>query len=302
MANYLKDELSGFVPTPQATDIMTMVARGSSMMRLGNVKEMTSERQKFPVLAEGPGAYWVGEGERIKTSKATWIFPEIVVKKMAVIIPVTKEKLADTTINVFEELKGPIAEAFYQAFDKACFMGTESPFAKNLFQAAVDVDNFIVNGTSSLDLDVSDLMALIESDGRDVNGFAAHYGIKNDLRKLRDGNGNQLFVTGVGTAELYSSPIEFARNESIDKTKAEIFAGDWSKAIVGVRQGIEYEILKEATLQGTVDADGKPISLAEQDMVAIKASMRVGFLPIVDKAFAVLATQGTTPAKTQTVE
>ena len=48
-----------------------------------------------------PGAYWVGESERINTSKAFWIFPEMVAKKIAVIIPVTREKLNDTTIDVF---------------------------------------------------------------------------------------------------------------------------------------------------------------------------------------------------------
>ena len=45
-----------------------------------------------------------------------------------------------------------------------------------------------------------------------------------------------------------------------------------------MRAGINYEILTEATLQGTLDSDGKPLSLAEQDMVAIKATMRLGFL------------------------
>ena len=55
-----------------------------------------------------------------------------------------------------------------------------------------------------------------------------------------------------------------------------------------IGEGLEYEILKEATLQGTVGADDKPISLAEQDMIAIKATMRLGFLPIKDDAFAIL--------------
>ena len=50
--------------------------------------------------------------------------------------------------------------------------------------------------------------------------------------------------------------------------------------------GINYEILTEATLQGTLDSDGKPLSLAEQDMVAIKATMRLGFLVVKDDAFA----------------
>ena len=286
---FLKDELKGFVPTEQAKEIMKEVAKGSSTLRLSIVSNMTTEKKTIPVLVEGPGAYWVGEGERIKTSKAGWIFPEIVAKKLAVIIPVTKEKLDDTTIAVFEELKEPIAEAFYTAIDAAAFFGTNSPFAKNIFKSAVDAGNVVVRDNEvSLDLDLSDTMALVEDAGLDVNGFASHYGLKNKLRKLRDGNGNQLFVDGVNQKELYSNPIEFSRNGAWDKEKADTIAADWSKALVGIRAGLEYEILKEATLQGTLDADGKPISLAEQDMIAIKATMRIGFLPIKDEAFAVL--------------
>lgn len=296
----LQDELQGFVPVEQAKDIMKGIARGSSILRLSTVKPMTSDTKKFPVMTDGPGAYWVGEGERIKTTKAGWIYPEMKAKKIAVIIPVTKEKLKDTTIDVFEELKPLIAEAFYKSIDAACLFGTDSPFAKNIFNSAVTAQNFIVDGTSkSLDLDVSDCMALIEDAGFDVNGFAANNGIKNRLRKLRDGDGNQLFVNGVDTKEFYNEPIEFSRNGSWDKTKAEIIAADWSKSLVGIRDGLEYEILKEATLQGTLDKDGKPLSLAEEDMIGIKATMRLGFLPIKDEAFAVLATKGTSPTPTK---
>lgn len=286
---YLKDELTGFVPKEQAKEIMKDVARGSSVLRLSKVESMSSDTKQFPVMTDGPGAYWVGEGERIQTSGAQWIFPEMKAKKLAVIIPVTKEKLKDTTIDVFAELKEPIAEAFYKAIDAACLFGTQSPFAHNVYAAAVAAGNYIVDGTSeTLDLDVSDAMALIEDSGLDVNGYAAHYGIKNRLRKLRDANGNALFVQGVNQNEFYSSPIEFSRNGAWDKNKAEIIAADWNKSLVGIRDGIEYEILKEATLQGTLDADGKPLSLAEQDMVAIKATMRLGYLPIKDEAFALL--------------
>lgn len=292
----LMNELVGFVPTIQAKEIMKEIARGSSVIRLSKVESMESDNKKFPVLAEGPGAYWVGEGKRIGVSKATWIFPEMHAKKIAVIIPVTKEKLKDTTINVFGELKEPIAEAFYKAVDAACLFGTDSPFARNVYAAAVAAGNYIVDGTEgALDLDVSDQMALVEDAGLDVNGFAAHYGIKNRLRKLRDADGNQLFVQGVGQTEFYSNPIEFSRNGAWDKNKAELIAADWSKSIVGIRDGLEYEILKEATLQGTLDEDGLPISLAEQDLVAIKATMRLAYLPIKDEAFSLLVKTAPTP-------
>ena len=55
---FLKDELTGFVPTPQATDIIKMIAEGSSLLKLAKVEDMASEKKKFNVLVEGPGAYW----------------------------------------------------------------------------------------------------------------------------------------------------------------------------------------------------------------------------------------------------
>lgn len=283
---YLKDELTGFVPVEQATEIMKDVARGSTILRLSKVSQMESDTKKIPVMTEGAGAYWVGEGERIKTTKAGWIYPELKAKKLAVIIPVTKEKLKDTTIDVFNELKESIAEAFYKAIDSACIFGTNSPFTSNIMKCIETSGNKVEIGTgATLDLDVSDAMALVEEAGYDVNGFAAKIGIKNSLRKLRDSNGNQLFADGVSGKEFYSLPIEFSRNGAWDKTKAEIIGADWDKSLVGIRDSLEYEILKEATLEGTLDTDGKPISLAEQDLIGIKATMRLAYLPIKDEAF-----------------
>lgn len=291
---FLKDNLAGFVPEEQATEIIKDVARGSSILRLSKVEPMESDTKKIPVMTDGPGAYWVGESERIQTSVATWIFPEMVAKKLAVIIPVTREKLNDTTINVFAELRPAIAEAFYTAIDAACLFGINSPFAKSIFGVAQDAGNVVAVGTNpKLDLDISDVMALVEDAGLDVNGFAAHYGIKNSLRKLRDENGAPLFAAGTNQNELYNNPIEFVRNGAWDKAKAELIAANWNYSLVGIRQGIEYEILKEATLQSVTMADGKPLSLAENDMVAIKATMRIGFLPIKDEAFAALVPKAT---------
>lgn len=287
--NYLKDNLQGFVPTPTASEIIADVVRGSSVLRLSKVQPMESETQKFPVMTGGPGAYWVGETERIQTSVATWIFPELVAKKIGVIVPCSKEKLEDATVDVFSATRPYIAEAFYKAIDAACLFGTNSPFAKSIYSVANDAGRVVAEGTNAkLDLDISDVMALVENEGMDVNGFAAGYDLKNSLRKLRDGNGNQLFVSGVDQSTLYSQPIEFSRNGAWDKTKARAIAGAWKYAIVGIRDQIQYETLREATLQSVTMGDSKPLSLAENDMIAIKATMRLGFLPVKENAFALL--------------
>ena len=293
MAEYMKDELEGFVPKEQAAEIIKKVARGSSVMRLSKLENMTSETKKFPVMTSGAGAYWVGEGERIKTSGATWIFPEVKAKKLAVIIPVTKEKLEDTTIDVFTELQDSIAEAFYQAFDKAAIFGKDSPFATSILGGIDSVGAEVTDNASvNLDLSASDVMAKVEDAGYEVDGWAASIGLKNRLRKLRDSSGAPIYIDGTDQTELYNQPIEFVRNGAWDKDKALAIAGEWKYSIVGVRDGISYEILKEATLQGTLDADGKPLSLAEQDMVAIKATMRIGYLCVKPEAFAALIPSG----------
>lgn len=293
MAEFMKDELEGFVPKEQATEIIKKVARGSSVMRLSKLENMTSETKKFPVMTSGAGAYWVGEGERISTSGVTWIFPEVKAKKLAVIIPVTKEKLEDTTIDVFTELQDSIAEAFYQAFDKAAIFGQNSPFATSILGGIDSVGAEVVDNSSvNLDLSASDVMAKVEDAGYEVDGWAASIGLKNRLRKLRDSSGAPIYIDGNDQTELYNQPIEFVRNGAWDKEKALAIAGEWKYSIVGVRDGISYEILKEATLQGTLDADGKPLSLAEQDMVAIKATMRIGYLCVKPEAFAALIPSG----------
>lgn len=285
--SYLKDELSGFIPEEISSDIIKDVARGSSIIRLSKAEEMKTDEKKVPVMTSGAGAYWIGEGERIKTSGATWIYPKLKAKKLAVIIPVTKEKLEDTTVNVFSELKENISEAFYKTIDSACIFGTNSPFETSLFGKISTAGNTI-KSTGKIDIDVSDLMSKVEENGFDVNGFTATIGVKGTLRKLRDNNGSSLFIEGTNQKEFYSQPIEFVRNGSWNKEKAVIIGGEWKYSLFGLKQGIEFEILKEATLQNTLDTDGKPISLAEQDMVAIKATMRVAYLCVKENAFAAI--------------
>jgi len=290
---YLKENLTGFVPTEKAADIIADTVRGSSILRLAKVEQMESDKKEYAVMTDGPGAYWVGETERIQTATASWIFPQIEAKKIAVIIPTTKEKMNDTTISVFETLKPYIAEAFHQTIDKACLFGDGSPFATNIYDAALGAGNIQMRAAGeNLDITVSEAMGLVEDKGYDVDGFAAHYGVRREIRNLRDANGNQLYVPGIDGSKFYELPIEFVRNGAWDRDRADFLGGVWRYAIVGIRQGIEYEVLKEATLQNVTMPDGKPLSLAEQDMIAIKATMRLGFLVIKPEAFCAVAPAG----------
>ena len=286
---FLKDNLVGFVPTEISYNIIQNLVKESAILRLANVEAMTSDKKKFSVLKNGVGAYWTDEAARIQTSTPEWTFPEITAKKLAVIVPVTREKNEDTVINVFSEIQPMIVAAFNKTIDAACIFGANSPFTDSIYSVAAANSMEIEIGTNSkLDLDISDVMAKIEEKGYDVQGFISNIAFKNSLRKLRDDNGNQLYVQGVDQETLYSLPIEFVRNGSWDSTKALCIAGNWDCAAVGIRSEINYEVLREATLTTVTMADNQPLNLAERDMVAIKATMRLGFAPVKNDAFALL--------------
>ncbi len=289
MSQLLSSNLSGFIPTAVASNIIADVTRGSAVMSLAKTVPMTTPEKVVPVMTAGAGAYWVGEAEKISTSTAAWIYPKLTVKKLGVIIPVTNEALRYPTIDAFAEIRPTIAEAFAVAFDKAALFGTASPYGagKSIHERAVAAGNEFTFGSvvdQQLGGDIADLMALIEADGYDVNAFAAPIGMKNSLRKAKDDNGNAVFrdITKDAPAELYGQPLAYVRNGAWDAAKSKAFAGNFDYCLVGVLQNIEYKISEDATL-GTGET---AINLFEQDMVALRATMQIGFLVVKDAAFA----------------
>ena len=288
----LKDNLTGLCPPEVATEIVADTVQKSAVMNMAKAVEMKKAEKVFPVFLSKPGAYFVGEGERITTEGATFANVKLVAKKLGIIVPMSKEALNDSVIDVMNEVKGAIAEAFATRFDREALFGWLEIYQDSVYKAAYRAGNIFLRGSTGQDLadDISDTMALVEDAGYDVNGFITSRKIKNALRKLKDADGNRIYVENLKTDgainELYGLPVEFAGKDVIEET--EIFVGDWNYAYYGILDDINYEVLKEATLQNVTSIDGKPLSLAEQDMIAIKATMRVGFLVVKDSAFAVL--------------
>ena len=102
------------------------------------------------------------------------------------------------------------------------------------------------------------------------------------MRNLKDLNGNQKVVQGGATGQLiFNTPISIVGNKACSKEKANVMLGDFNKSVIGVRDDITYEILKEATVGD--------LNLAERDLVAVKCTMRFGFNVVDPKAFALVA-------------
>ena len=84
------EKKDGTIPEKYNTLILKDVMENSKVMQLAKYEEMDGKEKKFEYFAKGPGAYWVGEGEKIKTSKAQWLNIKMVAKKLGVIIPCSR--------------------------------------------------------------------------------------------------------------------------------------------------------------------------------------------------------------------
>lgn len=289
----MQDAVKGKVPTEQGTLVLKEFMTQSAVTKLAKYEEMTKPEKEFTYLASGPGAYWVGEGERIKTSKAQWLTAKMISKKLGVIIPVSKEFLRYSIADFFTQMRPAIAEAFAIKFDQAALFGVDSPFGQgvSVFEKIKESGNTVaLNSLGNLYDELNGVMALVEDADKDVNGFTTTRRFRQKLRGTKDGNGLPIFndATGGATQQALGLPIGYVDSKSWDYEKAALLAADWNYTRYGIPQGMEYKVSEDATLTTIVDADGNPINLYERDMVALRVTQQVGFMTLTDDAFAAI--------------
>jgi HK97 family phage major capsid protein len=285
----LQDAKTGEIPKEQGTLVLRDVISNSVMMQLAQYEEMTKQEKEFQYLAEGVGAYWVGEGEVIQTSKPQWLTAKMVAKKLAVIVPASREYLQYTLPQFFTEVRPLIAEAFYKKFDEATILGVDNPFPQSL-QNSIGEAGHIVTGDINGD-NFFNLTDMINEDGFDVNAYISKTQNRSLLRRVVDGftqedgtitdpvrlyNRNDNTLDGVPVADLKSTEMQ----------KGELFAGNFNYVRYGIPYNLKYSISEEAQLSSVVDENGDPINLWERELMAIRATMDVGFMVLKDDAFA----------------
>lgn len=285
----LQDARTGAIPSEQGTLMLKEVISNSVMMQLAKYEEMTKQEKNFQYLAEGVGAYWVGEGEVIRTSKPQWLTAKMVAKKLGVIIPVSREFLQYSVTDFFAQVRPLIAEAFYKKFDEATILNVDNPFPQSLEQAVTDADHIVTGGLNGDTF--FELNDFINDSGFDVNAYISKTQNRSLLRRVVDGyeqedgiitdpvrlyNRNANTLDGVAVADLNSAKME----------KGELFSGNFDYVRYGIPYNLNYEISTEAQLSSIVDENNEPINLWERELMAIRATMDVGFMVLKDDAFA----------------
>ncbi|NFF80927.1 phage major capsid protein [Clostridium botulinum] len=273
---FLKDNLTGTVPVEISKEVIKNVIDQASILKVCKHEGMTSDAKTLPQLTDSGSASWVKEGEMIGTTLPKFAYPQLKACKLAVIIPVTNEKNNDSVINVMEEIKQAMADAFATAIDQAMIFGIDSPFDTDLIKS---IGTQKITATDRLDTDLSNAMGLVEDNKYNCSNILMGTSQKKVLRALSN---DSKYKGAITLTDAYDTPIKFVRN--FDDKKSLAITGDFSKAVVGTRDGIEYKVLDQATIK----SGDTEINLAQQDMIAIKATMRLGFVVVDPKAFSMV--------------
>lgn len=278
-----RNDAAALIPEEVSNEILTKTTDQSAAMTLFRRVKMSSAQQRMPVLSALPVAYFVNGDTGLKqTTEVNWANKYLDVEEIACIVPIPENVLDDTKFDVWGEIRPLIEEAVGRALDAAIFFGINKPsiWPKAIVQIADDAGSTVVRGTHTaaeggIAEDINDIMSLIEMDGMDVNGFLASKRYKGFLRGARDTNGQKL--DEVTTSSIHGEKITYpmAGMWPTGASAVELFAGDFSQGILGVRQDMTYKILSEAVIQ---DNTGAIIyNLAQQDMVAMRCVARFAF-------------------------
>lgn len=278
------------IPVQVSNQIIQELPTQSSFLRLANaMPRMTAKQTKIPVMASNIEASFVSGDTGLKeTSAMTWENVFITAEELAVIVPIPEAVLDDADYDVWGEVRPRINEAFGKAVDAAAFFGTNKPssWPTGIVPAAVAAGNTVALGTGTnlyQDINgVNGVVAKVEEKGIAANDYVGALKLRAQLRGTADTNGQPIFRTAYSNGaagsmvyELNGSQIVFPTNGAWDDSAALLLAGDFRYARYAIRQDITFKILDQAVI---TDSTGKVLlNLAQQDCVALRAVMRLGW-------------------------
>lgn len=274
-----RDDATALIPVEYSEKIFNGVAQDSIALKLmTRLPNMTAKQLRIPVLETLPIAYWqTADNSKKGTTKSAWKGVFVEAEEIAVIIPISENVLADSAYPIWDMVMPKVVEAFKAKIDQAVFFGQASDSSKptsfpdGIVRKAIAVGNTITPaGTESFYSLVDNAMYEVEKDGYDVNGIVGGAGLRHLFRGLLDANGQPLLAY----TEVSALPRYTMKNGAWDPTVAQFVVGDFSQAVYSIRQDISFKILTEATID---DGAGNSINLAQQDMVALRVVMRLGW-------------------------
>lgn len=278
MADINRATNSMALPSDLSNEIIQKTQQESAIMRLARQVSLPGRGLTIPVITSDPTAAWVAETAAKPVSNANPATKLMTAYKIAVIETFSKEFVRDAA-SLYDELVRRLPLALASVFDSTVIGATQAPgnnfdtFASCTAQSILNANNGTYLGLVAADTDIA-------THGGVMNGLALGAQARGLLLSAVDGQNRPLFMASANEGvvdRVLGVPTYF--NKSIYKaasgSNAAVVgvAGDWTQALYGTVDGVEIAFTDTATLT----SGGQTINLWQQNMVAVRAEIEVGF-------------------------
>jgi len=281
-----RSDVAGTIPVEYSNQLLDGISKEAShLMRHGRqLRNMKAKEQNLPVLSALASAYFVnGDTGLVETSEVNWKNVTITAEALAVIIPVPKDVLSDSSIPLWDSIMPDMVEAGGLAVDNAQLYGTNKPasWPDALVTAAIAAANDVELG-SGADLyeellTETGVFAKVEADGFPVTGAIADLTMKGRFRGVRTSDGLPIFSSDATSPFNYSLdgvPIGFPMNGA-GNSSYPLICGDWRQLAYSIREDVSFDVFTEGVI---TDGSGAiQYNLMQQRMAAVMLTFRLGF-------------------------
>lgn len=155
------------VPTEWRPNLIQLLESYGVARQNCTVIPMGREELVMPKLTGGVQVYWIGEGKTISQTQPTFGEMRLVAKKMAALVPMTSELLADEAIGIANLLLTLFAQAIAKEEDRVVFTGdvagASDPFDGILNDADTTGYTLASGKDTFAEIDADDLAAVVAS-------------------------------------------------------------------------------------------------------------------------------------------
>jgi len=279
MADINRTTNSMALPSDLSQEVIQKTQEESAVMRLARQIALPGRGVTIPVITGDPTAEWVAESAAKPVSNGTPATKLMSAYKIAVIETFSKEFVRDAQA-LYDALVERLPRALGGVFDNTVIGAVQKPgnnfdnFANCTAQSILNANNQTYLGLVAADADIA-------TNGGLMNGIALSSQARGLLLSATDTTGRPLFLASANDGvvdRVLGVPTYFNKKMykagTSGSTPAIVgVAGDWSQAMYGTVSGVEISFSDTATLTSGNDT----INLWQQNMVAVRAEIEVGF-------------------------
>ena len=241
------DSAGGFtVPDILSARLIDKLRAASTVVQAGaQTVPLTSDVSYMAKLLTDPSPAWRAENGSIAESDPTFGRVTMTARSLGVLIKVSRELLEDS-INIGTALPNVIATAMAAELDRVALLGSgTAPEPRGV----ANFSSLTSNGWAGGELvDYSPLIkarSALRGVNADATAFVMHPRDEGALFETVDSTGQPLQIPPALASIPMLTTTKIATNGGVGTNQSKIFAGDWSKLMIGVRHQIRIEVLKE---------------------------------------------------------